>query len=182
MRMRSPWASSSSDCMTVRPARGALRRRAAASAIMKQKFYSQVKMERVFFFQDGRPDARLERPRTGGKHEIRHHRRGSNRQDSRRQCRRAQGLRGALRRRRRRGRGREPRGRDGRQRSGRSTRSSRSSDVDAVAICAPTDTHAELIERAARAKKAIFCEKPIDLDADADREDASKSSSRPARR
>src|SRR3984957_9872708 len=40
------------------------------------------------------------------------------------------------------------------------------SDVDAVAICSPTDTHAELIERAARAKKAIFCEKPIDLSAD----------------
>ncbi len=37
-------------------------------------------------------------------------------------------------------------------------------DVDAVAICSPTDTHADLIERAARAKKAIFCEKPIDLD------------------
>jgi myo-inositol 2-dehydrogenase / D-chiro-inositol 1-dehydrogenase len=37
-------------------------------------------------------------------------------------------------------------------------------EVDAVAICAPTDTHADLIERAARAKKAIFCEKPIDLD------------------
>ena len=39
-------------------------------------------------------------------------------------------------------------------------------DVDAVAICAPTDMHADLIERAARAKKAIFCEKPIDLDAE----------------
>jgi myo-inositol 2-dehydrogenase / D-chiro-inositol 1-dehydrogenase len=37
-------------------------------------------------------------------------------------------------------------------------------DVDAVAICSPTDTHADLIERAARARKAIFCEKPIDLD------------------
>ena len=37
-------------------------------------------------------------------------------------------------------------------------------EVDAVAICSPTDTHADLIERAARAKKAIFCEKPIDLD------------------
>ena len=41
-----------------------------------------------------------------------------------------------------------------------------SSAVDAVAICAPTDMHADLIERAARAKKAIFCEKPIDLDAE----------------
>ena len=39
-----------------------------------------------------------------------------------------------------------------------------SSQVDAVAICSPTDTHADLIQRAARAKKAIFCEKPIDLD------------------
>jgi myo-inositol 2-dehydrogenase / D-chiro-inositol 1-dehydrogenase len=41
-----------------------------------------------------------------------------------------------------------------------------SKDVDAVAICSPTDTHADLIERAARAKKAIFCEKPIHLDVD----------------
>jgi myo-inositol 2-dehydrogenase / D-chiro-inositol 1-dehydrogenase len=38
-------------------------------------------------------------------------------------------------------------------------------DVDAVVICTPTDTHAELIDRAAVAGKAIFCEKPIDLDA-----------------
>jgi myo-inositol 2-dehydrogenase / D-chiro-inositol 1-dehydrogenase len=38
------------------------------------------------------------------------------------------------------------------------------SDVDAVVICTPTDTHAELIERFCRAGKAIFCEKPIDLD------------------
>jgi myo-inositol 2-dehydrogenase/D-chiro-inositol 1-dehydrogenase len=38
-----------------------------------------------------------------------------------------------------------------------------SSEVDAVAICAPTDMHADLIEEAARAGKAIFCEKPIDL-------------------
>jgi myo-inositol 2-dehydrogenase/D-chiro-inositol 1-dehydrogenase len=41
-----------------------------------------------------------------------------------------------------------------------------STEVDAVAICAPTDMHADLIERAARAGKAIFCEKPIDLDAE----------------
>ncbi|MGD0565352.1 MAG: inositol 2-dehydrogenase [Roseiarcus sp.] len=40
-----------------------------------------------------------------------------------------------------------------------------SPEVDAVAICAPTDMHADLIEKAARAGKAIFCEKPIDLDA-----------------
>ena len=37
-------------------------------------------------------------------------------------------------------------------------------DVDAVLICTPTDTHADLIERFARAGKAVFCEKPIDLD------------------
>ncbi len=39
------------------------------------------------------------------------------------------------------------------------------SDIDAVVICTPTDTHADLIERFARAGKAIFCEKPVDLDA-----------------
>jgi myo-inositol 2-dehydrogenase / D-chiro-inositol 1-dehydrogenase len=38
-------------------------------------------------------------------------------------------------------------------------------DIDAVMICTPTDTHAELIERAAKAGKAIFCEKPVDLSA-----------------
>jgi myo-inositol 2-dehydrogenase / D-chiro-inositol 1-dehydrogenase len=36
--------------------------------------------------------------------------------------------------------------------------------VDAVAICSSTDTHAELIVAAARAGKAIFCEKPVSLD------------------
>ncbi len=41
-----------------------------------------------------------------------------------------------------------------------------SSEVDAVAICTPTDMHADLIEKAARAGKAMFCEKPIDLDAE----------------
>ncbi len=39
-------------------------------------------------------------------------------------------------------------------------------DIDAVVICTPTDTHADLIERFARAGKAIFCEKPVDLDVD----------------
>ena len=39
-------------------------------------------------------------------------------------------------------------------------------DVEAVAICSPTDTHADLIERAAKAGKAIFCEKPVDLSAE----------------
>jgi myo-inositol 2-dehydrogenase / D-chiro-inositol 1-dehydrogenase len=40
-----------------------------------------------------------------------------------------------------------------------------SREVDAVAICAPTDMHADLIEKAARAGKPVFCEKPVDLDA-----------------
>jgi len=36
-------------------------------------------------------------------------------------------------------------------------------DIDAVVICTPTDTHADLIETFSKAGKAIFCEKPIDL-------------------
>jgi myo-inositol 2-dehydrogenase / D-chiro-inositol 1-dehydrogenase len=36
--------------------------------------------------------------------------------------------------------------------------------VDAVVIASPTATHVELITAAARAGKAILCEKPIDLD------------------
>jgi myo-inositol 2-dehydrogenase/D-chiro-inositol 1-dehydrogenase len=36
-------------------------------------------------------------------------------------------------------------------------------DIDAVVICTPTDTHADLIEKFSTAGKAIFCEKPIDL-------------------
>jgi len=36
--------------------------------------------------------------------------------------------------------------------------------VGAVLICSSTDTHADLIQRAAAAGKAIFCEKPVDLD------------------
>ena len=36
--------------------------------------------------------------------------------------------------------------------------------IYAVIICTPTNTHADLIERFAKAGKAIFCEKPIDLD------------------
>ena len=36
-------------------------------------------------------------------------------------------------------------------------------NVDAVVICSPTDTHAEVIKEAAEAGKHIFCEKPIDL-------------------
>jgi myo-inositol 2-dehydrogenase/D-chiro-inositol 1-dehydrogenase len=40
-------------------------------------------------------------------------------------------------------------------------------DIDAVLICASTDTHAALIEQAAHAGKHIFCEKPIALELDA---------------
>jgi myo-inositol 2-dehydrogenase/D-chiro-inositol 1-dehydrogenase len=36
--------------------------------------------------------------------------------------------------------------------------------VGAVLICTPPRTHAAIIERAAKAGKAIFCEKPVDLD------------------
>ena len=38
------------------------------------------------------------------------------------------------------------------------------SETGAVMICTPPRTHAAIIERAARAGKPIFCEKPIDLD------------------
>jgi myo-inositol 2-dehydrogenase/D-chiro-inositol 1-dehydrogenase len=38
--------------------------------------------------------------------------------------------------------------------------------VDAVMICSPTPTHAELIEAAVAGGKAVFCEKPIDLSAE----------------
>lgn len=37
-------------------------------------------------------------------------------------------------------------------------------DVDAIAVCSSTDNHVDAILRAARARKAIFCEKPISLD------------------
>lgn len=37
-------------------------------------------------------------------------------------------------------------------------------NVQAVMIASATDTHADLIEQAARAGKAIFCEKPVHLD------------------
>ena len=36
-------------------------------------------------------------------------------------------------------------------------------EIEVVAIGAPTDTHSDLITRAAAARKHIFCEKPIDL-------------------
>ena len=41
-----------------------------------------------------------------------------------------------------------------------------STDVDAVIIATPTTTHFDFIHAAAKAGKAIFCEKPIDMDAD----------------
>ena len=34
-------------------------------------------------------------------------------------------------------------------------------DIDAIAICSATNTHAQIIEEAAQAGKQIFCEKPI---------------------
>ena len=37
-------------------------------------------------------------------------------------------------------------------------------DIDAVLIATSTDTHADLIEAAAAAGKAVLCEKPVDLD------------------
>jgi myo-inositol 2-dehydrogenase / D-chiro-inositol 1-dehydrogenase len=36
-------------------------------------------------------------------------------------------------------------------------------DVDAILICTPTDTHADLIEKAALSGKPILCEKPVSL-------------------
>lgn len=36
-------------------------------------------------------------------------------------------------------------------------------DIQAVLICSSTDTHSDLIMRAAQAGKHIFCEKPVDL-------------------
>ncbi|MFM2341621.1 MAG: hypothetical protein RLZZ592_1274, partial [Pseudomonadota bacterium] len=35
--------------------------------------------------------------------------------------------------------------------------------IDVVAVASPTDTHSDLIHRAAAAGKHIFCEKPVDL-------------------
>ena len=43
-------------------------------------------------------------------------------------------------------------------------------NVSAVVIASSTDTHTDLIKLAASADKAIFCEKPIDLDTDTARE------------
>ncbi len=41
-----------------------------------------------------------------------------------------------------------------------------SDDVDAIIIGTPTDTHYDLIHAAAKAGKAIFCEKPVDMSAE----------------
>lgn len=41
-----------------------------------------------------------------------------------------------------------------------------SPEVDAVLIGTPTNTHYDLIHAACKARKAIFCEKPIDMSAD----------------
>ncbi|KLO24608.1 MULTISPECIES: inositol 2-dehydrogenase [unclassified Marinitoga] len=38
------------------------------------------------------------------------------------------------------------------------------SEIDAIVICSPTNTHAKLIIESAKAGKDIFCEKPIDFD------------------
>ena len=51
-------------------------------------------------------------------------------------------------------------------------------DIDAVIIATPTDAHTAAIEAAVRAGKAIYCEKPIDLDPERG-EPASKSSTEP---
>lgn len=37
-------------------------------------------------------------------------------------------------------------------------------DIDAVLICSSTDTHSEFIIKAAKSRKHVFCEKPVDLD------------------
>ena len=41
-----------------------------------------------------------------------------------------------------------------------------SENVDAIAICTSTDTHIDYIHAAAKAGKAIFCEKPVSMDLD----------------
>lgn len=38
--------------------------------------------------------------------------------------------------------------------------------IAGVLICSPTDTHADFIEEAVKAGKAVFCEKPVDLSSD----------------
>ena len=41
-----------------------------------------------------------------------------------------------------------------------------SSEIDAILVASPTDTHADYIEQAVAAKKPVLCEKPIDLNID----------------
>ena len=48
------------------------------------------------------------------------------------------------------------------------------SEIDAVLICSPSDTHADYAIRAAEAGKAIFCEKPIDMSLERAEEVAAK--------
>jgi len=43
-------------------------------------------------------------------------------------------------------------------------------EIDAVLICSPTDTHAQISIEAAKSGKHIFCEKPVDMDPDRIRE------------
>jgi myo-inositol 2-dehydrogenase / D-chiro-inositol 1-dehydrogenase len=136
--------------------------RARSRRSMKQKFYSQVNMERIFFFEqgafgaNGRPPTE-ERMRFGiigaGRIGKIHGGNVAARPDSQvlfiadadpaaaAQLAKSTGAK-----------------------VGEVDAILAAKDVDAVAICSPTDTHADLIERAARSGKAIFCEKPIDLD------------------
>ncbi|RBW69280.1 inositol 2-dehydrogenase [Bacillus taeanensis] len=44
------------------------------------------------------------------------------------------------------------------------------SDIDAVFICSPTNTHAPIIKEAAKAGKHIFCEKPVSFSAEETKE------------
>ncbi|EON78656.1 Myo-inositol 2-dehydrogenase [Lunatimonas lonarensis] len=39
-------------------------------------------------------------------------------------------------------------------------------DIDAILVCSATDSHAAYVEQAAKAGKALFCEKPLDLSLD----------------
>jgi len=39
-------------------------------------------------------------------------------------------------------------------------------EIDAVIICSPTNTHAQIIQETSSAGKHVFCEKPIDFDLD----------------
>ena len=79
-------------------------------------------------------------------------------------ARRVAGRRAGVRRRRRRGDGARGRRRSSGVPAVGGRGGARAGDADAVAICTSTDTHADLIAAAARAGKAIFCEKPVSLD------------------